>query len=319
MINNILDKTLNKLLIKIKKQYPLHLEPSYQYDNNIPVNFLLNNYNGLFVIDGTKEFILTIKKSIVIEYDIIKLHIYYNEDDDINLNHLIKIIKRCYTIIKIYDIKKIINIYVLMSDKKRFFPNKKNILIDCNNINGGFTSINGNNIFILRKEEFSKVILHELIHHINTLNNYDWDDNNINKLKEHFKIAENTTLIPNEAITETWAIIYMTLFINYEYNIPYIELLNYEIKRGLYLSYKLLKYQGNNLWDEKTNSYCYIIFKTIILNNLNKLLSKYTYPYDNTYLTNFLIDNTINVKLIKKNYYKIIKNNSMRMTVVGDF
>lgn len=305
--------------MNIKNNYPINLEPTYRYDNNIPTNFLLKEYNGVFVIDGTKEFILNIQKSIILEYDILKLHIYYNKDDDINLNHLIKIIKRCYTIIKIYDIKKIINIYVLMSDKKRYFPNKKNILIDCNNINGGFTNINGNNIFILRKEEFSKVILHELIHHVDKLNNYEWGNNNINRLKEHFKISKNTLLVPNEAITEIWAIIYLTLFINYEYNISYYKLIKYEINRSLYLSYKLLKYQGNNLWNEKTNSYCYIIFKTIILNNLDKLLLKYTYPYDINYLTNFLIDNTINVKIIKKNYYKIIKNNSMRMTILGDF
>jgi hypothetical protein len=314
-----MNKTLNKLLTNIKKNYPYDLEPIYHYDNNIPTNFLLNEYNGNFVINGTKEFILNIKKSIILEYDIIKLHIYYNKDDDINITHLIKIIKRCYTIIKIYDIKKIINIYVLMSDKKRYFPNKKNILIDCNNINGGFTNINGNKIFILRKEEYSKVILHELLHHVNILNNYDWDDNNINKLKEHFKISKNTLLAPNEAITEIWATIYLILFINYEYNIPYKMIINYEINRSLYLSYKLLKYQGNNLWNEKTNAYCYILFKTILLNNLNKLLLKYTYPYDINYLTKFFIDNTVNLKIIKNNYYKNIKNNSMRMTVFGDF
>lgn len=304
----------NKLDISL--YYP-NDEPNIYNDDNIPYDFLLNEYNGNFVIKNTNQYIKNIKKYIILEYsNLISLNVYYQNDNDINLYHLIKIIKRCYCIIKIYKLSKKINIHILMSPIKRYFP--KNMTVDCNNINGGFTNINSNNIYILRKEEYGKVILHELIHHVDKLNNYSWDIKNLNKLKDKFNISKDTILAPNEALTELWAISFQLLFINYEYKIPFDLLLEIEIDRSLYLSYKLKKIQSNNYWKEKTNSFCYIIFKTILLYNFKKLLFDYKFPYNIDMITNFLIDN-YTFPIIKKNNNKFISNNSMRMTVFGDF
>ena len=125
--------------LEIDKYYPKFEPNIYNKDNEIPYDFLLNAYNGKFVINNTKDYINNIKKYILIEYDNIILNIYYHYNNDINKNNLIKIIKRCYVLIKIYKITKKINIHILMSSAKRFFP--KNMTINCNNINGGFTNI----------------------------------------------------------------------------------------------------------------------------------------------------------------------------------
>ena len=53
---------------------------------------------------------------------------------------------------------------------------------------------------------------------------------------------------------------------------------------------KLKEKNENELWCDKCNIYSYIIFKTILLKNINEFIKIYTYPYDNTKITNFIIE-----------------------------
>lgn len=310
---------LNNIFKDIKNNYPNSLvKNNIKIDiiNDVPYNFLLENFDSKYVFPKIITYIKNCKKYIIITYNNIRFHIFYIKNNDIIIRHLIKSIMRAYTLTKINNYSHItFNIYILMSHYKRFIPKKG--IINTKHINGGFTSLTDDlnrQIFISRKEEYSKVILHEIIHHFKHINNENWDNFNITKLKKHFKISSMTKLNPNEAFVELWATIYHILLISYEYKINYKILLKKEINNSLSQSYKLLEFNKNKYWKEKTNSYCYIIFKTILLYNFNKLIKIYAFPYDISLMTNFLIKYS---KLPLKNISHK-KNNSLRMMILSD-
>lgn len=308
-----------KFIDDIKNNYPNisdNINIHITKNNKIPLDFLLHNFKDGFVFPQITKYINKCKKYIIINFFNINLHIIYKNDNEINISSLLKTIKRCYTLSKIYKLSKIFNIYILMSPYKRFIPNTG--IIKPVHINGGFTYTNSNEIFISRKEEYSKVILHEMIHHITNINNDNWDIDNINKLKKHFNISNKTKLIPNEAVVELWASIYNILFISFEYKIPYKILLYKELECTLNQSYKLKLFQKNKEWVENTNAYCYVIFKTILLYNFKKLMKTYKYPYDIDAITSFLIKNST-LPVIKKNISKYRNNNSLCMMLFSDY
>jgi hypothetical protein len=200
-----------------------------------------------------------------------------------------------------------------MNPQKRYLPSKKDDLIDVKNINGGFTFINKNNIYIIRKEDYNKVIIHELLHHNILIHKTDWLDKNITRLKEHFNIDNNMLLIPNEAIIETYACVLNTIFYSIETETSLKKNLKKDQEHSIYLAKKILDKQGDNKWNEKTHSYCYIIFKTILYVYFNKFLKIYKYNND-IEITDFLIKYSHNI------YNKIskisnISNNSLKQTI----
>jgi hypothetical protein len=153
-----------------------------------------------------------------------------------------------------------------MNPKKRYMPAKKDELIDVININGGFTYTNKNNIYIIRKEDYNKVILHELLHHNIFIHKDEWKEANIKRLKEHFNIHNKMILIPNEAIIETYACILNTIFYSIETGTSLKDNLKKDQEYSIYIAKKILERQGKKKWIEKTHSYCYIVFKTILFN-----------------------------------------------------
>lgn len=191
------------------------------------------------------------------------------------------------------DFGLIFNIYLFLSPFKKSF--KKNIKLPLNkfNTNTGFTAHTNSNtkiICVLRNEEYIKVLYHEIIHHIPLIHG-EFSDNNINRLKRHFKIL-NILIDPNEAIIEFWATIIFLRELSFETNKDYYELFKEELNYSLFKSYQINKIQKINggYWkDDETNLYSYIIFKTIIMYNLIEFSKIYTFPYDDTIITDFLI------------------------------
>ena len=202
---------------------------------------------------------------------------------------------RVYLISQIYQISKwgdyIFNYYVIMNPLKRCLPTKRGQIIDAVNINGGYTYTNKNNIYIIRKEDYNKVIIHELLHHNTLIHKQEWDEANIKRLKAHFKIHPTMLLIPNEAIIETFACILNTVFYSIETSTSLRENLKRDREHSINLTKKILDKQGDQLWDEKTHSYCYIVFKTILYVYFNEFLKIYKYHND-TDITDFLIKNS---------------------------
>jgi len=222
---------------------------------------------------------------------------------------LFKNMYRVYLISKIYDISKngnyIFNYYIIMNPQKRYMPTKKNELIDVININGGYTYTDDNNIYIIRKEDYNKVILHELLHHNNFIHNMDWKEVNIKRLKEHFNIHNTMLLIPNEAIVETYACVLNTIFHSIETGTSLKKNFKKDQEYSITLAKKILDKQDRKKWIEKTHSYCYIVFKTILYVYFNNFLKIYKYNND-TEITDFLI------KYSQQIYNKINKINNKK-------
>lgn len=278
------------------------------------------NYNDEF-----KKYIDTINDKIIYSYNNLIFHILISKDEQnnssIDIIHLKKIMKRAYKITKNFDKK--FNIYLLLSPFQKKFNDDYNKPLDTYNCNSGFTYKYMNNsiynIFILRKEEYGKVILHELIHHIDKIHS-NFKQKNIKRLKDHFKI-KTENLDPNESIVEFNATIFTLNQISIEYNVDFYKLFNDELKYSLYKSYLLLELQKKMkdcFWYDKTNIYCYIIFKTIIMYNLLEFMKIYTYPYNDDLITDFLIKYSELPMIIKTNPTKIRKDNSLCFMIYSD-
>jgi hypothetical protein len=208
---------------------------------------------------------------------------------------LFRNIYRVYLVSQIYQISKwgdyMFNYYVIMNPLKRRLPTKRGQIIDAVNINGGYTYTNKNNIYIIRKEDYNKVIIHELLHHNTLIHKEGWNEANIKRLKTHFKIHPTMLLIPNEAIIETFACILNTVFYSIETGTRLRDNFKRDQEHSINLTRKILDKQGDQLWDEKTHSYCYIVLKTILYVYFNEFLKIYKYHND-TEITDFLIKNS---------------------------
>lgn len=266
-------------------------------DKNISYTFILKYFN-------------TPNKMIIFKSKNITLYVIYKRNIDIAF--IKESLKRCEIIIDLYSIKKHFKMYLIYSTMKKSLP-KKGILTS-KNINSAYTYINNHNIFIVRKEEHEKVMVHEILHHVKNIQNDNWSNKNIADLKKHFNISKDCYLVPNEAIIELWAIIYNSIFVSLYNKTSLKKLLKEEIDHSIRNSKTILELQAtykDGIWNEKSNLYCYIVFKTILLHDLNKLFKIYTYPYDTNIITKYIIDNS---KFLKKSVLKKNKNTNFTFT-----
>jgi len=208
--------------------------------------------------------------------------------------HLYKSVYRVFLIKKLFNIKPttpVFNYYILMNPLKRKLPNKAGDSIGAANINGGFTYVNSNNIYIVRKEDYEKVILHELLHHHCDIHFEEWSNKNIKLIKNMCGIADEQLLIPNEAIIETYAIILNVIFYSIENNMTFAEfkkVLAEDKEHNIAIAKKILDKQGNNnKWYEKTHAYCYIVLRAIFYNYFKEFVRIYRYNNDDD-ITSFI-------------------------------
>ena len=263
---------------------------------------LKENFRGIYAIKEVIDYIDMIDSNYLYEFNNVKCNVYYSKKQTkINKSKIKRVIKRAQFI---SNKSKNFIINLILSPAKKLIETDK--LLTAKNTNSGFTFANGNEIFIFREEEFPKVILHEIIHHDKSIHNDDFKNENKNKLMNYFGITKDTILILNEAIIEFWATLIQIAFVSCQYKIDYLKLYKLELKYSLLKTYQILKLKEtykDKLWCDKCNIYSYIIFKTIFLFNINKFFKIYTYPYDDTILTNFLITHSdfLNELLKKKN------------------
>lgn len=255
------------------------------------INKLKNNFKGNYNIPEVISYLNELTDIYNYKYKTLNTYVYYRfNKDTLNISRIQRIIKRSYKVITNINCNKIFTIHLILSPAKKQF--NLNDYLTASNTNSGFTYTNGTEIFIFREEEFPKVILHELLHHQPLIHNNNFSNINKLALMKHFNLRSDTILILNETIIELWALLLHLSFISTEYNLNYNELFQLELKYSIYKSYQLLKLQKsykNNIWFDKCNIFSYIIFKTIIMLSLKDFFKIYTYPYDNTKITNFII------------------------------
>lgn len=176
--------------------------------------------------------------------------------------------------------KKDVKIYIVLSRLEKYFPtDTKKMKVE--NANSGYSS---NIIFIWRKEEFEKVLFHELIHYFN-----------LDKRTEHTHDIINTygPHLYYEALTDFRGIIYHLIYLSLMTKIKIIKLLEYELGfiRNQAMNLNDLWKLGN--WnikpkksiEQETAAFSYYILKYMMfdyfLHNEIKLTEDYKLILDN--------------------------------------
>lgn len=214
-------------------------------------------------------------------------HVVWMGELNVPFTALLRSLKQALIVKRVCCIKKPMDVYIVMSPFKRHIPHSGG-QIDCEHVNGGFTSIVDNKVFIIRSEEFSKVIIHELLHHCDFINDNTAVPSSIKRLKEAFNVSNGTLLLPNEAVVEYWATVLHCFFLSLEYSLSFERLLDVEAQHSAMQAGKILRRQGSSVWQEKTNSFAYIVFKAILLQN-HSSFSKKKHP-SACEIADFLID-----------------------------
>jgi len=232
---------------------------------------------------------------------------------------LTRVIKRLYVVSQVFKIQHNVHFWFIPTDINRKFP--KTSIVTPEHINGGFTyAANATNdkkavhIYIYRREDFPKVMLHELMHHsfINKNIHNSHETRIVNTLKTICNIDPSTEFLPNEGIIEAWALILQSLFISLDYNIPFNIIMQKEKAWSLKQTSRLLYYKKNKAWKETTNSYCYFVIKACCLNNpvmfIKSCLDNTAYMYLESNIQGF-IKNIVPMPM---------KHTRCRMSIFGD-
>jgi len=186
-----------------------------------------------------------------------------------------------------------LSIYLYLTNLKKILPNEGTDLND-SNVNTGFTfgcSLK-NDIYIFRKEEWSKVFIHEVIHAFGLdFASHDELNSVVNrKMLKFFGINDEKNIHDlriYEAYTETWATVLNTLFkVNSPKQIPFalqrqqIWSLNQYIK--IMNHYKLvslsaIENERQLILKERITLYSYYILKCRLLLNIESFFKEAVY------------------------------------------
>jgi hypothetical protein len=270
---------------------------------------LSRHFNNTSMLDFSfvKTYLEKCKHFYHIQYESLEMFIIsksrLSNHEKLKLHNTLLRIRAVITLYKMYN--KHFRFFIVLNPLKRYISRG---IITTKNINGGFTYTNDRDIFIIRKEDYQKVILHELLHHNIYIHNENWKTENINKLKEHFKIHPSCILIPNEAVVETIACILHVCFTSLEKNKKYGHVFRIEKQHSMKTVKKILNLQNKNLWNEKTNAYAYTVLRNILFCNLNKFLKYFSFRhYDDSKITEFLIKHNKKIKITDVNDKKSLK------------
>jgi len=189
-------------------------------------------------------------------------------------------------------------INVVPSPAKRSFP-PPGVPIGPENINGGFTYVHTGGrgaasaaaeIYVLRREEFPKVVLHEILHHSRVhCDDAAWAPHR-QALYAHFGVSERgcsapgvaspegggapgcaTDIRPNEAIVETWATVQHCSALSRELGVPLAALLAAERDHALAVAARAERHRltlPGSEWQERTHTFSYIQLRAMILRDL---------------------------------------------------
>ena len=274
----------------IKNKYNSSLEnilnKNYDIKEFINYDFYGNNINSPFISSRIlRSIINNLNTKTIYEFGKRKIIIFSKGDIE---NKFINTINSIFNFFDILTNKE--NYYYLeffLTSKKKFINFNLDSL-DPDNINSGAT-LPGSFIYIFRKEEFVKVLFHELVHYLH-LDMVRYQD----KFKDLYrKINLKASIInPNEAYTELVALLLMTVWKYYEneYNINLSDFINKKLTIELGWSYyqisKILKFfkcynryeqlfSNNCEFRQNSNVLSYFILKTYFLQNINIILSKF--------------------------------------------
>lgn len=272
-------KNLDDDLINLNKTYEISWKTPI--DSNINKNLVNDSENKMY-IKTTNEVIKKIIKRV-------KFLVYIGE----------------YLKYKTNNTGKLLNIYLILSNLKKYFPENKS-KIKVKNVNGGYTDFNENIIFVWRYEEFEKVLLHEMIHF------FDMDSRDQHV---HTEMEINGPTSFFEAITDFWAIVYHLIYLSIITRLPIKNLLELELSfienqamtLNEHFNLGSWRYKPNGEINQTTPAMSYYILKYLLFKYFmeNKISEIDDY--------NQLINKIIRIGLILKPHVKL---DSSRMSLL---
>jgi hypothetical protein len=241
-------KNLNSDFDNLDKTYKLTWKTPIE--RNINPNLVKNIDNKLFIKTTEKNIKKIVKR--------LKFLIYVGE----------------YLKYKSNNTNKVFDIYIVLSNLKRFFPESKQ-KIQVTHVNGGYTDFYKNIIFVWRHEEFEKVLLHEMIHF------FDMDSRDVN-FTTKIKINGPTSFY--EAKTDFYAIFYHLIYLSVVTRLSIKNLLEIELSFVENQAMALNAHFNLGSWNYKTIGninqttpamsyyiFKYMLFKYFMENKLNEL------------------------------------------------
>lgn len=237
----------------------------------------------------------------------IEIHAYcIKNDDQINTSLIYGIVSLFR---KMFDMKKTLKLIVFMGNQKKFLNSSEFICSD--SVNSGL-SIKDEVIMIWRKEEFYKVLIHELIHYFG-LDFYIFDDIYID-LEKHFKQTLNILGVDriNESYTELTALMIHSIIYSILFKQSFNDIFNYEIMFSKFQVAKIIDKMDckdfsdilNKNIKQMTSVCSYYIVKYIFLEHFNLFLDYWKNNgfviYDSQTAYKKLYTSIINKKVINK-------------------
>jgi len=218
-----------------------------------------------------------------------------------------------------------IRVVLVPTNNRRYKP-EPHAPVEPEHVNGGYTYVSGNTVYIYRLEEWPKVMLHELIHHVHSIQKIRWTPKITKELYGMFGIDTagcpercSTLLEPTEAVVEAWAIFLHTAYMSYETGKDFKALMLEEISwNDQHIAWVMQKKQNTQgIWRESSHIFSYIVLRGILLHNLETFLNM-TIPYRANALHKLWIQGWTSIDgLIKKK--RVVKNGTLRMSRHGDF
>ena len=266
-----------------------------------------NLLDSSFVPESIKSKITNVKKYIEINCKIfnknIKIFMFlFNNDNIDKYNIYIKNILIVIRVLLLYANEKSgsLSIYLYLSEETKDLPTNSLKILSKENCNSAVTTACDNNgsILIYRKEEWFKVLIHELFHNLCLDLNGIHHGNIKKKFIELFNIKTDMEI--SESYAEFWATIINCCFCSYyllddpcdkKSFLLYVEFcIEFERTFSLFQVIKVLDFMGLNyselisnnnenkilkttLYREKTNVFTYYILKMILLYDYDNFLS----------------------------------------------
>ena len=289
---------------------------------------LLNDFqNGHFIGLNIKLYVENyINKCYKFEFDHIIIYYFTNEICYKILKHIYIISLWIYNLNPIYKIKFI---YFDTPLKKEL--NKESKYLSSEHVNSG-ASLSGKYLMIWRREEITKVLIHELIHYLNIDLKYD---TNINKIINNKIGIFKYPILINESITEILTQFLHSIYISAYQKGSLIDnvktIYNYEQIFSWYQFSKIMNFFNITKFDndiikkqfnQTTNVFSYYILKSILTIRFTDIILQINTENCNAYkcsiIENYINNNLSNIPIKLLN--KIIKHlklndNSLKMTV----
>jgi hypothetical protein len=320
----IKNKKRDKCKIWINLHGKLLLRKLYllKESNKIPENLieklslidedLLSEFTPFDIIDylGNSKLI---KYNFLIEYENTKVTLKIVSKQVIKNTTLDRLIKNIFLMVSLKkQTSSVVEDFTIVLITTLF---KKNLSKEYNvlgprEINSGLCIFNTRKILIFRKEEYEKLLIHELCH----LLNLDFSVVNIQNIYDIVNLNPESETRINESITEILALIIHSIIVSINltqtkkknYNLG-STLINYEINFNLVQIAKILnhygfnnaneffcKYDNNDKFKQTTSVLSYFIIKTACLYNktnlhifLNNNFKKFNYINKQTALENY--------------------------------